>query len=119
MPMPALSISPEGTLSLEAEELRLEVDPHAGGRVLSFRLGGVEALLGRGAHPPNWGPPLWTSPQADWGWPPPAEFDDVAFTVQDDPEAIALEGPPVPSLGLALAKRFSIDAARRAVVAEY
>jgi len=112
-------VSSEGTQVLEFDDIAFEVDPRIGGRVISFRLHGLEVLLGRDVDPHNWGSTLWTSPQSDWGWPPPAEFDDMAFAVEPATDAIVLAGPPSDLLGVALAKRFSADRGRRSILVEH
>ena len=117
--MVAPLVSPEGKHVLEFDDIVFEVDPRVGGRVTSFRLGGAEALLAPDVDPRNWGSTLWTSPQSDWGWPPPAEFDDVPYTVEPAPEAIVLVGPPSDLLGVSLVKRFSADRGRRSILVEH
>jgi hypothetical protein len=113
------SASPRGTYVLAFDDVVFEVDPRVGGRVTSFRLGGIEVLSGSQVDRSNWGSTLWTSPQSDWGWPPPSEFDDLPFEVERDAGAIALSGPPNDRLGIALIKRFSADPARGSILAEY
>ncbi len=110
-----------GRYVLGSEAITLEIDPASGGRVASFRYGDVEILSTPSTHPTNWGSTLWTSPQSDWGWPPPPEFDDVPYgaSLSDDGEAVVLQGPPGVASGIALAKRFALDAASGAVVVEY
>ncbi len=109
-----------GMLTLELGDVRFVVDSHSGGRITSFRLGGTEALTGPELDPNNYGSTLWTSPQSDWGWPPPAEFDELPFVITPDPEgAIAMTGPASGALGVRLAKRFWVDHALGAIVLEY
>ncbi len=107
------------TYALEFDDISFEVAPHAGGRVTSFRLGEVEMLAGRDVDPSNYGSTLWTSPQSDWGWPPPAEFDRCAYSVVTEGDAMKLTGPPIAALGVCLEKRFAIDRAKSAIAIEY
>jgi hypothetical protein len=108
-----------GRYALTQGELRFEVDPRLGGRVASFRLGSLDVLAGSDVHPSNWGSTFWTSPQSDWGWPPPAEFDDVEFGATLDEDVLVVEGPKSPALGFALSKRFSPHANGKAIIIEY
>jgi hypothetical protein len=114
-------VSRQGKRVLEFDGVTFEVDPRVGGRVTSFRLGASEVLSGPDVDPNNWGSTLWTSPQSDWGWPPPAEFDDVEYDVEDagDPATLVLSGPPTDLLGVSLVKRFSADPGRRSVLVEH
>ncbi|MGD0674773.1 MAG: hypothetical protein ABSC94_05105 [Polyangiaceae bacterium] len=111
--------SETGTYRLGVGDLLVEVSPRHGGRIASLRCGGVEILATRLVHPTNWGSTFWTSPQSDWGWPPPAEFDDVAYAVQLEPGAICLSGPATESLGVSLTKRISVEPARGTLLFEY
>ena len=104
---------------LECGDLAIEVDAAAGGRVTSFRRGGHDALIGPEIDANNYGSTLWTSPQSDWGWPPPVEFDGRPYDVQRTDEAIALTGPMIASLGVALEKRLEVDRTRNAFAITY
>ncbi|HSY24511.1 MAG TPA: hypothetical protein VK841_20430 [Polyangiaceae bacterium] len=108
-----------GRHALECGDLTLEVDPAAGGRVTSFRCGDLEALSGPDVDANNYGSTLWTSPQSDWGWPPPIEFDGRPYAIERSDDAIALAGPVIGSLGVAFEKRFAVDRARGAFAITY
>lgn len=112
-------VSAERRLALAVGDTSFEVDPQAGGRITSFRRGDAEVLVGPAVHPKNWGSTLWTSPQSAWGWPPPAEFDDMPYEVVSRADGIELLGPPNEALGVSLTKRFSVDARRDSVALEY
>jgi hypothetical protein len=103
---------------LEVDDAFLEIDPGAGARITAFRLAGVNVLTGPEVDARNWGSTIWTSPQSDWGWPPPPEFDESAYALGEDEDAITLSGPPNAALGVALVKRFSVDRTRRCFVVE-
>jgi len=104
---------------LEAGDVRVAIDPIGGGRVTSLRLSGVEVLSGPEVHPSNYGATLWTSPQSDWGWPPPAEYDSLPYSWATDEEgALTLIGPVCQNLEVRLVKRFSIDRRNGAIVVE-
>jgi hypothetical protein len=105
--------------ALEFDDMGFEVDPGAGGRVTSFRLGGVDILAGPEVDPNQYGSTLWTSPQSDCGWPPPEEFDRCAYSVVAEGDAMTLTGPPIAALGVCLEKRFAIDRAKGAIAIEY
>jgi hypothetical protein len=62
-------------------------------------------------HPDNYGSTFWTSPQADWQWPPPAEIDSAPFAAEHDAGALFLQGPSSKQLGVSVGKRFRGDPA--------
>jgi hypothetical protein len=105
--------------ALEVDGARLEVDPHVGGRVTSLRVRGVEVLSGPAVDRDNYGSTFWTSPQSDWGWPPPAEIDRAPYSIDVAPDRLTLTGTVHHALGVKITKRFSADRARRAFALEY
>jgi hypothetical protein len=106
-------------LALELDGLRFEVDPLVGGRVTSFSLEGADVLTGSDVDPDSYGSTFWTSPQSDWGWPPPPELDRAPYSVIEHGETITLAGPPNDALGVRVTKQFSVDRVRGAVVLRY
>jgi hypothetical protein len=109
-----------GRLALEVDGVHLEVDPRVGGRVTSLRRGDFEVLSGPVVDPDNYGSTFWTSPQSDWGWPPPAEIDRGPYAVDEaSAGAIRLTSAPDRALGVRVTKRFSVDPARRSFAIEY
>jgi hypothetical protein len=105
--------------ALAFDNLTFEVDAQVGGRVTSFRLGDLDALSGPDIDAHNYGSTFWTSPQSDWGWPPPVEVDALPYLVSSDEGALVLTSSPQSSLGIRVTKRFSADRANGAVVLEY
>ena len=113
------STTREGRCALELDGQYFEVDPRVGARVTSYRLEGFDVLVGPDVDPSNYGSTFWTSPQSDWGWPPPPEMDQAPYAAVVDGETLTLTGPPQAALGVRVVKRFSADRARSAIVAEY
>jgi hypothetical protein len=105
--------------ALAFDEVYFEVDPQVGGRVTSFRLGDLDVLAGPDVDEHNYGSTFWTSPQSDWGWPPPEEVDRHPYDVSAGQDSLTLVSPPQDALGIRVTKRFSADRHRRAVILEY
>jgi hypothetical protein len=122
-----------GRVGLEIGGARVEIDPAAGGRVVSLRLGGVEVLSGSDQDPDNFGSTFWTSPQADWGWPPPVIIDRGQYLAVEPP---ARPGPAAPGgvdggaalafvseaddlLGVRVVKEIAVDPLKRAFRLDY
>ncbi len=101
-------ISP-GPIVLSRDSITLTVEPAYGGRITSLTYGGKELLrTGRDSSGFTFGSVAWPSPQADWGWPPPAAIDRGPYTVQELGDyAILLIGPR-DSSGLVLQKRYRL-----------
>lgn len=95
---------------LEAAGIALEVDAGVGGRVVEFSFEGRNVLLPSSVHADNYGSTLWTSPQSQWEWPPPAEIDTGSYEAALIGEWLVLTGAPSPGVGVAATKSFRMDA---------
>jgi hypothetical protein len=95
-------------VTISRGEISLTVEPAIGGRISSLTFGGVELLkTTRDSNNLQWGSTAWSSPQADWNWPPPAAFDAEPFEVMRvDHKSILLEGPRDSVTYLRMRKRF-------------
>lgn len=94
----------------------LEVDPTDGGRIVELSLDGRNVLLTREEFPLAYGSSFWPSPQKDWSWPPPIEFDAAAWSERVDGPSLVLESRTSAQLGLAATQRISTDAVRETFV---
>ena len=131
---------------LSVQDLTMTVDAAHGGKILSFKLGEQEVLAqnpaaapqpapqGEGQprrrffNPNSYGSTFWTSPQAEWNWPPVPEYDSLPYTaeVKDGPvkvvdvaiPALFLEGQ-VSKYGYRVCKVFTVDPSDLAFVVTY
>lgn len=90
----------------------LLVDPSDGGRIVGLSLDGRNVLLPREEFPLTYGSSFWPSPQSDWNWPPPVEFDAAAWSAEVRGSVLRLESQVNAALGLSAAQRISADPAR-------
>jgi hypothetical protein len=111
---------------LELGPVVMEVVPAQGARITSLRFEQRELLTPASVNAINYGSTFWTSPQADWSWPPVAAIDSAAFTIGAAPETeCALQGTKVvdgahPNVdGVSIEKRFSADVAQQALLVQY
>lgn len=100
-------------------EAVLEVDAAVGARVTAFRIGDDNILIGPEVDPLNYGSTFWTSPQADWRWPPVLEIDSDPYHVEGSPGVPVFVSRPGPPLGIAVSKRVDVDGRREAVAITY
>src|SRR5690606_26938028 len=70
-----------GAIVVKSGFLEMEILPDLAGRVVALRVEGENLLSDSEAHQENWGATFWTSPQADWGWPPVPEIDALPYEV--------------------------------------
>lgn len=90
--------------------ITLTVEPAIGGRISSLTFNGKELLkTSRDSLNLQWGSTAWSSPRADWQWPPIAAFDAEPYTVTELREnALLLEGPLDPGTLLRMRKRIAL-----------
>jgi hypothetical protein len=100
-------------------DVSLEVDAAIGARVTAFCVGSENILTGPTVNPLNFGSTFWTSPQADWGWPPVVEIDRGSYRVTGDRADVRFESAPAGATGIVVTKRFRVDPDRELVEIEY
>jgi hypothetical protein len=104
---------------LEFGDLYFEVSP-TGARVVNVHLtGGQNLLTDSTVNAINYGSTFWTSPQAAWSWPPVPEIDSGAYAPAVMSPSVSFLGPPATRVPARVAKTFTADLARVAVVADY
>ena len=93
--------------TLTAGHVAMTIDASFGGRIRSLRYDDRE-VLSQTRWPESFGSTFWTSPQSEWNWPPVAEIDKGAYTVeQADRNTITMTSQPSRRLGIAVTKRFT------------
>lgn len=110
---------------LEFGQSYFESDPAVAGRILSAKSGALEALVPSSVHAQNYGSTFWTAPQSDWNWPPVATIDTSAYTPVADDTSCTMTSAKVAGVAQAvmndivIAKKFSADLGKEAMVVEY
>ena len=78
----AATVVPPGPITLRGGKVSLTVDPNYGARITSLKYDGREILrTERDEEGFTFGSTVWTSPQSDWKWPPPAPIDSEPYSV--------------------------------------
>ena len=120
---PNLHFEVRGTIhSWTFGDTSFELDAGHGARITRFSLGGQNILSGSEVNALNYGATFWTSPQSQWGWPPPIELDSepyVAAVLDRGKGIVSFAGQPDPTLGLSVTKTITVDPARALVSIEY
>lgn len=104
---------------IEFGNYAIEIDPVEGARILEFSLNRKSIVVPVGESPETFGSSLWSSPQSDWNWPPPAEFDKLPWNVTVEPQSLLLESKVSEQLGLAVKQRITAEPDLGAVLLEY
>ena len=124
----------EEKYSVTNGDVTLVVDAAHGAKILSFKLGeqeviaqkpeppastdGAPAPRMRFVNPNSYGSTFWTSPQAEWNWPPVPEYDSKPYEAEATADAIVLTGQ-VSKYGYRVRKAISADPADGAFVITY
>ena len=90
-------------------DLSFEVDAAHGARVTAFRIGAENVLSGPDVNALNFGSTFWTSPQADWNWPPITELDSGPYTVSGEGAELSFTSAAADPMGVVVTKRFHVD----------
>jgi hypothetical protein len=81
--------------TIDSGDVAISVSPELSGRVTQLLFRGENLLVDRDVHPSNWGATYWTSPQADWGWPPVSAVDGEPFeVVKESSQSVTLLSSP-------------------------
>lgn len=113
----------DGKYVLAFGSIVFEVDPAAGGRVVTFAYDGTDVLADteETESDVNYGSTFWPSPQSAWQpeWPPLPELDSEAYSAAIEEDSIVLTSPAAPSDSerprLRVSKRFTAVAGDEAV----
>ena len=124
----------EEKYSVTNGDVTLVVDAAHGAKILSFKLGeqeviaqkpeppaatdGAPAPRMRFVNPNSYGSTFWTSPQAEWNWPPVPEYDSKPYEAEATADAIVLTGQ-VSKYGYRVRKAISADPADGGFVITY
>ncbi len=101
---------PGGGYVLRVHNISLGVDPDAGGKVTSFKLGDKEQLTPSTVHPKYYGSTLWISPQNVWSKPWPRILDSSMYKASVKTPYLYLKSETDQVNGLKIVKRFYGDA---------
>ena len=132
---------------LSVQDLSMTVDAAHGGKILSFKLGEQEVIAQNEApaapapapadgqprrrfffNPNSYGSTFWTSPQAEWNWPPVPEYDSLPYTAEVKDGPVQVAGVTIPALflegqvskyGYRIRKSFTVDPSDLAFVVTY
>lgn len=98
-------------ITISHKGVSLTIDPNYGARITSLKYKGQEVLqTNRDSAGITWGSTAWTSPQADWNWPPPPAFDSGVYTVRKMSDRIYIFTSELDSASfLRLEKRFMLN----------
>jgi hypothetical protein len=118
-PNPVVPVAHGNLFTFQLDDAVFAVDARLGGRIVTFSLGGRNILTGPAIDPANYGSTFWSSPQSDWGWPPPPEIDSAPYAAKIDGATLCLQGAPASTLGLGVEKIFSADRRTGVVTVSY
>lgn len=98
--------------SFTFKNVYFEVDPSYGGRISSLKVSDKSILNGTNAGT-DYGSTFWPSPQypspANWGWPPLAELDNLAYTVKVDGYKLTMKSKKNATYKISCSKVFWVD----------
>ena len=106
-----LGLTEEGdqVFTLKSGEVTMTVNASKGGKIMSLKYQDKE-VLSQSRFPEAFGSTFWTSPQKEWNWPPVAEFDKQAYTIErQEPSCLTITSPVSQRLGCSVSKDFQAE----------
>lgn len=104
--------------SVTSADVTLVVDAARGGKILSFKYKDQE-VLNQGRFPNSFGSTFWTSPQAEWNWPPVPEYDTKPFAAEIQDGKLVLTGDKSERFGYRVCKKIHVCPNDGAMVITY
>lgn len=104
--------------SITSADVSLLIDAAKGGKILSFKYKDKE-VLNQGRFPNSFGSTFWTSPQAQWNWPPVPEYDTKPYTAEVKDNVLVLTGEKSERFGYRVGKKLHVCPNDGAIVITY
>ena len=104
--------------SIGLSHITMVVDAGHGGKILSFRYDEKE-MLSQTRWPNSFGSTFWTSPQAEWNWPPVPEYDTKPYTVEQTSPTLVISSQPTGQHPYRIRKEFRADEEDNAIAVTY
>ena len=104
--------------SITSADVTLVIDAAKGGKILSFKYKDQE-VLNQGRFPNSFGSTFWTSPQAQWNWPPVPEYDTKPYTAEVKDNVLVLTGEKSERFGYRVGKKLHVCPNDGAIVITY
>ncbi|NJK86343.1 MAG: hypothetical protein HC906_10605 [Bacteroidales bacterium] len=94
---------------LSTGPLQVSINVKEGGRIVSLKFDTIELLSGKNVHNSNYGSTFWTSPQSEWGWPPPLQTDSKPYSINEYNDHVLNIMASADDLGYKVGKKFSVN----------
>ncbi len=116
----AQSIEPvgESEYCIISGDMCLRLNASTGGKILSFKYKDKE-VLSQTRFPNSFGSTFWTSPQAQWNWPPVPEYDSMPYEAELRDSVLVLTGQKSERFGYRVCKQFKVCPCDGAIVITY
>ena len=109
---------PEENHTLTVGNLTMTINAAYGARITSFKYGDQE-IISQIPFPLASGSTFWTSPQAEWNWPPVREHDSLPYTVEEKDGHLVMTSQLSSAIPMRIIKDFSADKKKEAFVVSY
>lgn len=113
----SFNVDPGKQYTLKVGQITMTIDEN-GGKISSLKYGDKE-VINQTKVPNQYGSTFWTSPQAEWNWPPVAEFDTQPYVVTEKDGKIIMASRISSKLPMRICKEFYSDESDNSIVASY
>ena len=106
--LPAYVTHAGAILIIQQYQVRMEILPNVAGRVSSLKYEDQELVVQvQMDRPKDWGTVLWSSPQAEWGWPPIEVLDSLPYKVENLDDKLVLVSDTDKKTGYQFSKTYT------------
>lgn len=117
--LPAYVVQEGASLIIQQDQVRMEILPNVAGRVSSLKFDNQElAVQVQMDRPKDWGTVLWSSPQAEWGWPPIEVLDSLPYRVENLDDKLVLVSEIDKKTGYQFSKTY-VPAGKNSIAVTY
>lgn len=113
----SFNVDPGKQYTLTVGQITMTIDEN-GGKISSLKYGDKE-VINQTKVPNQYGSTFWTSPQAEWNWPPVAEFDTRPYVVTEKDGKLIMASRIAEKLPMRIVKEFYTDPSDNSIVASY
>lgn len=109
----SIMILDNGSYWIASKDAVVIVNPSEGGRIISFKLGSYDFLVGQDMIPNAYGSTFWPGPQSMWNWPPPPVLDNEPYSAINNGNSVTVTSGKDPVTGFQFIKEFSAGGKNR------
>jgi len=108
----------EAKYSIAVGDVTMTINANEGAKILSFKYKDAE-VISQMKRFNAYGSTFWTSPQAEWNWPPVAEYDRLPYEVEQTETSLIMTSKTSERFQYSIRKEFTADPSDNSISVTY